>query len=114
MEPYTVDYDWAWGAPHSSDPITLRAHLTFADAITAQKATEAFLDNLMAENGFHGSGGWAARTIPAASASARIIDFTAGGEDVADAISYAAEDAFEHFEAYPGTSIRWEQLPYNS
>ena len=114
MEPYTVDYDWAWGGAHFGDPVTLRAHLTFADAGTAQKATEAFFANLMAENGFHGSGGWAAKAIPAASASAGILDVTAGGEDVADAISYAAEDAFEHFSAYPGASIRWEQLPYSS
>ncbi|MDP9806505.1 hypothetical protein J2S70_001087 [Trueperella bonasi] len=93
--------------------MTLRAHLEFTDSKTADTAVTKFLDILIAENGFPGSGGWVARTLtPDPSATSRIIDFTAGGQDVADAISYAAEDAVAHFGTFEGTSVRWEQLPY--
>lgn len=115
MDPYAVDYDWAWGAPQFGDAVTLRAHLEFRDAQTARAAVTSFFDALMEENGFHGSGGWAATDVsPAKDSTERVIDFTAGGQDVADAISYAAEDAFEHFSAYEGTTVRWEQLPYDN
>lgn len=111
MENYNIDYDWAWGTPHPGDPVTLRAHLSFQDGATANRAVSAFFNALMEENGFHGSGGWAAREVESTEPATRLIDFVAGGEDVADAISYAAEDAVEHFSRFDA-SVRWEQLPY--
>ncbi|AWB83630.1 hypothetical protein [Corynebacterium liangguodongii] len=111
METYNVDYAWAWGTRRTGDPITLRAHFRFASEDIAKRATREFFDALMREHGFHGAGGWAAELAGSRQAE-RAIDFTAGGEDVADAIGYAAEDAVEHFSRYPGTTVSWEQQPY--
>ena len=113
MDTYHVDYDWAWGTKRPGDLVTLRAHLEFPDPATAKRAVAEFFDNLMAVHGFHGAGGWAAEEVtPAPGPTQRVIDFTAGGQDVADAIGYAAEDAVEHFSTFPGATVRWEHMPY--
>ncbi|SDL59136.1 hypothetical protein SAMN04488535_0088 [Corynebacterium mycetoides] len=112
METYSVDYDWAWGTKRPGDPVTLRAHFTFSDAATARRAVASFFDALPERGGVHGSGGWSAHEVTgSATPTTRVIDFMAGGEDVADAIAYATEDAAAHFSRFDAT-VRWEQLPH--
>ncbi|WKD58063.1 hypothetical protein CAPI_07635 [Corynebacterium capitovis DSM 44611] len=115
MKRYEVDHDWAWGTKRPGDPVTLRGTFTFDDAATAKQAVAAFFADLEEANGFHGSGGWVAcEAGNANSGRSRMIDFVAGGEDVADAVGYAADEAYEHFAAYDGATAEWEQRPYEA
>ncbi|WP_172191202.1 hypothetical protein [Actinomyces faecalis] len=108
-QPWTVDYDWLWD-PSVHDPVaTLRATLHHPHA---QELSQAFCQALPQDvHGVAGAGGWAVYPQPHHSSDVAVLDLTAGGEDLADALQDAADRLYQAVRAADGLEIVWEQLP---
>lgn len=112
-DPYKVDYDWLWSRPPGNDgtPATLLLHLDGKTAEIARSSAARWLSTLAQDSaGIRGSGGWRADLYGLA-ANRVTLALTSGGEDVADGISDAADNAFAQLGAIPGLTLIWEQLP---
>ncbi|KTF04652.1 putative FMN-binding domain protein [Trueperella bernardiae] len=112
---YVVDYGWLWEEPPHNDgtPAVLRLVLTDGAETNARAAAEEWLAGLPQDGGMPGRGGWAVKggVVECEHAGAVGLDLVSAGEDVADGISAAAEDAFANLIASTDLGVRWEQLP---
>lgn len=104
---YVMDYDWLWTRPPHNDGTSATVRLTVRGAGAGQ-AAQAWMDELAAEHeGITGRGGWVAR-LRAASLDDAVVDLVSGGEDVADGIDWATEEAYEVLGRF---DLEWENLP---
>ncbi|MDY5403553.1 MAG: FMN-binding negative transcriptional regulator [Trueperella sp.] len=111
---YVVDYNWLWVDPPSNDgtPAVLRLVLTDGIRTRARVAADAWLAGLPSDGRMRGSGGWAVREARECPHSgAFVVELISAGEDVADGIEAAAEDAYANLIAGTDLGARWEQLP---
>ncbi|MBE6485153.1 MAG: hypothetical protein E7Z96_10410 [Actinomycetaceae bacterium] len=107
-ERYALDYEWMWDRRRETDVATLRVVAHHQDPRIARAAILTFLNGLPTDdNGVRGRGGWAA--YPVANRE-NALDLVSGGQDVADGIESAADDAFEALSAWPGLTLTWQQL----
>ncbi|CAM3851014.1 hypothetical protein [Corynebacterium frankenforstense] len=115
---YEVDYDWLWTNPPHNDgtPATVRMTVTDGRRDAAAPAVEAWLGTLTPSGDAFVCGGWVARVIERhgsrGDAPGRVVvDLTSGGEDVADGIQDATEQAYAHLGEATDLGLTWEQLP---
>lgn len=107
---YVMDYDWLWTRPPHNDGTSATVRLTVRGA-GAGRAVRAWLDRLAAENdGFSGRGGWGARLHECLLDDA-VVDLVSGGEDVADGIEDATDEAYAELQIF---ELEWVNLPRGS
>ncbi|CAM3631305.1 hypothetical protein MILU53160_05470 [Micrococcus luteus] len=111
-QPWQVNLDWLWGTPPGNDgsPATLRLDVVGPGAA---RAAAAWLSSLPGdEDGVRGRGGW--RADPGEQPDAddhAVLLLTSAGEDVADGLEDAADDAYAALAAVEGLTLRWTPLP---
>lgn len=111
-QPWQVDLDWLWGIPPGNDgsPATLRLDVVGPGAA---RAAAAWLSSLPGGgDGVRGRGGW--RADPGAQPDTddhAVLLLTSAGEDVADGLEDAADDAHAALAAVGGLTLRWTPLP---
>ncbi|WP_296136664.1 hypothetical protein [uncultured Tessaracoccus sp.] len=111
LDPYRIDHDWLWGRDEPDGVAVLRCVVTDEDPGRAAEAVAAFLESLPAdEHGMRGRGGWAAVPVEGENA----VDLVSGGEDVADGIEWAAEEAHAFFSRFGVGGLEWVQGPEGS
>lgn len=115
---YEVDYDWLWTNPPHNDgtPATVRMTVTDGRRDAAAPAVTAWLETLTPSGDAFVCGGWVARVIERhgvrGDAPGRVVlNLTSGGEDVADGIQDATEQAYAHLGEDTDLGLSWEQLP---
>lgn len=107
---YVMDYDWLWTRPPHNDGTSATVRVTVRGP-GAGRAAQAWMDELAAEHdGITGWGGWVAR-LRSVSLDDAVLDLVSGGEDVADGIDCATEEAFEVLGDF---DLEWENLPRGS
>ncbi|MGJ5591469.1 hypothetical protein ACSBQY_09670 [Micrococcus lylae] len=120
-QPWQVDLDWLWGTPPGNDgsPATLRLDVVGPGAA---RAAAAWLGSLPGdEDGVRGRGGWRADSGGQPAVDGRpdeddhaVLLLTSAGEDVADGLEDAADDAHAALAAVGGLTLRWTPLPRDS
>lgn len=117
-QPWKVDLDWLWSTPPGNDgsPATLRLDVTGRGA---SREAAVWLASLPGdEDGVRGRAGWRADPGEQPSGSDRhqgqdhaVLLLTSSGEDVADGLEAAADDAYAALAAVGGLTLRWTPLP---
>ena len=115
---YEVDYDWLWTNPPHNDgtPATVRMTVTDGRRNAAAPAVKAWLATLTPSGDAFVCGGWVARVVERQKARSGapgrvVVGLTSGGEDVADGIQDATEQAYAHLGEGTDLGLAWKQLP---